>query len=79
VTFCVTLNRSDEIDPARVIRRIRYAHPVFGPRSLEAQAERLRTLGAGRTWFAGAWCGNGFHEDGVQSALAITRRFGKEL
>jgi predicted NAD/FAD-binding protein len=74
----VTLNRSDHIDPARVLRRFTYHHPLFTPASVAAQA-RQRELngvnGAGDTYFCGAWWRNGFHEDGVASALEAVAHF----
>ena len=66
----VTLNRGDDIDPARVIRRITYHHPLYTPASVVAQARHREIDGARSTYFCGAWLRNGFHEDGVASALA---------
>ncbi len=77
--YCVTLNRTPEIDAARVIRRIGYEHPVFTTASVAAQGRRDEVNGVRRTWFCGAYWGFGFHEDGVVSALAVTRRFGHDL
>jgi predicted NAD/FAD-binding protein len=73
--YCVTLNRTDEIDEARVIRRIPYEHPLYTFDSLRAQAE-LPGLNRGRTAFAGAWQGFGFHEDGLASGLRAAAAFG---
>jgi predicted NAD/FAD-binding protein len=73
--FLVTLNRSDAIDPARVIRRISYHHPLFTPASVAAQARQSELNGAGATYYCGAWWGNGFHEDGVASALRALADF----
>jgi len=77
--FCVTLNRTGEIDPARVIRRISYAHPVFTSAGIRAQA-RYAEIGSGdRTHFCGAYWGWGFHEDGVVSALRVAKRLGARI
>jgi len=78
--FCVTLNRSEAIDPAKVIRTIDYSHPVFTPAGIAAQAQH-GTLGgfATRTHFCGAYWGWGFHEDGVLSALRACEPFGVTL
>jgi uncharacterized protein len=78
--FCVTLNRTEAIDPAKVIRTIDYAHPVFTPAGVAAQAQH-GTLGgfATRTHFCGAYWGWGFHEDGVVSALRACAPFGVTL
>jgi predicted NAD/FAD-binding protein len=73
--YCVTLNRTDEIDEERVIRRIPYQHPLYTFESLRAQAE-LPRLNRGRTAFAGAWQGFGFHEDGLASGLRAAAAFG---
>ncbi len=77
--FCVTLNRTEAIDPARVIRRIDYAHPVFNPEGVAAQARVAEISGPRRTHYAGAYWGWGFHEDGVRSALRVAERFGARL
>jgi len=70
-TFCVTLNRSDVIAPDRVLGRYRYSHPVFTLEGMQAQAEHGRISGRNRTHFCGAYWFNGFHEDGVVSALRV--------
>jgi predicted NAD/FAD-binding protein len=75
----VSLNRSDEIDPARVLARFTWHHPVFDGRALAAQRLRDRIDGHDRLHFCGAWWGHGFHEDGVRSAVEVARRFGREL
>jgi predicted NAD/FAD-binding protein len=69
--FLVTLNATDAIDPAKVIRRMTYAHPVYDVRSMAAQARWREINGPGRTWYCGAWWGYGFHEDGVRSGFAV--------
>lgn len=71
----VTLNRDEEIDPARVVRRFDYAHPVVDQQAVLAQS-RQRTLSRGDLSFCGAYWGYGFHEDGVNSAVAVCERFG---
>jgi predicted NAD/FAD-binding protein len=70
-TFCLTLNDEARVDPARVLRRFEYHHPVFTTRRAAAQARHAELLGANRTSFCGAYWKNGFHEDGVNSALAV--------
>ena len=77
--FCVTLNHSERIDPARVIRRISYAHPVYTEAGVRAQARVGEIDGRNRTHFCGAYWGWGFHEDGVVSALGVGERFGARL
>src|SRR3954451_17858884 len=77
--FCVTLNRSEAIDPAHVLRRISYAHPVFTPEGARAQARHHEISGRNHTHFAGAYWNWGFHEDGVVSAERVAARFGARL
>jgi len=77
--FCVTLNHSERIDPARIIRRISYAHPVYTEAGVRAQARVHEIDGRNRTHFCGAYWGWGFHEDGVVSALRVGGRFGARL
>lgn len=66
----VTLNPIREPDPARVIGAYDYAHPVFDGPAVQAQAALSLFQGRQQTWFAGAWTGYGFHEDGLRSGLA---------
>lgn len=70
-TFCVTLNAADAIDPARVIGRVTYHHPVVTPAGVAARARRSEVSGRNRTYYCGAYWGNGFHEDGVVTALDV--------
>jgi len=63
----VSLNPVRNIDPAQVLGEFDYDHPVFDLGALAAQKQLQQLQGAQRTWFAGAWTGYGFHEDGLQS------------
>jgi predicted NAD/FAD-binding protein len=74
-TYNVTLNRAEAVDPSRVLRRLVYHHPVFDAAGVAAQARIPELNGRRRIWFCGAWCGYGFHEDAVQSALRIAADF----
>ena len=78
-TFVVTLNQTSAIDPARILRKFVYDHPIFDRAAVSAQQRLPALQGSGRVWFCGAWCGNGFHEDGVQSALAVTQDYDLSL
>lgn len=78
-TYCVTLNRTDEIEPARVIRRINYSHPVSSHRSVTASKQRQKLIRHEGLSYCGAYWGYGFHEDGVRSAVEVASRFGIEL
>jgi uncharacterized protein len=78
--FCVTLNRSEAIDPAKIIRTISYSHPMYTPRGVAAQSEHSAISNlASRTHYCGAYWGWGFHEDGVRSALRACEPFGVRL
>jgi predicted NAD/FAD-binding protein len=78
--FCVTLNRAEAIDPTKVIRKLSYAHPIYTPEGVAAQAQHaaISTLQR-RTHYCGAYWGWGFHEDGVLSALRACAPFGVAL
>ena len=69
----VTLNRSHDIDPAKIIARMRYQHPLYTHSSVDAQKRRGAINGLRRTWFAGAYWRHGFHEDGLRSAVSVAR------
>ena len=77
--YCVTLNETDRIDPARVIRTIRYHHPIFTLERDAAQARHHELIGPNRTSFCGAYWGYGFHEDGAQSGARVADHFGCAL
>lgn len=74
-TFCVTLNRSQDIRPERVLKRMVYHHPLYTPAGVAAQQRQHEINGARRTYFCGAYWRFGFHEDGVVSALSALRHF----
>ena len=67
--YFVTLNRTEAIDPERVIRRITYSHPVYTRDGVHAQERHAEINGVNRTRYCGAYWGWGFHEDGAVSAL----------
>jgi len=67
----VTLNGSERIDPARVLGRYDYAHPVLDGPAIDAQREHGRIDGVGGLHYCGAWWRWGFHEDGLASALRV--------
>jgi predicted NAD/FAD-binding protein len=73
--YCVTLN--EDVPDEHVLERIAYTHPLFTVDTMRAQSE-LPGLGSDRTQFAGAYFGNGFHEDGLASGVAAARAFGAE-
>jgi predicted NAD/FAD-binding protein len=73
--FCVTLNEDESIDPTKVLGRYQYSHPIFTVKRAKIQARHAELIRRRRTSFCGAYWRNGFHEDGVVSALAVTDRF----
>jgi uncharacterized protein len=77
--FCVTLNRTEAIDPDRVIGARELSHPVFTHAALAAQKRWVEVSGVRRTHYCGAYWGYGFHEDGVQSGLRVCKSFGASL
>ncbi len=69
--FCVTLNATEEIDESKIIKQFSYSHPVFSLESVVA-AKKIESInGSNNTWFAGAYLGKGFHEDGVVSGRQV--------
>jgi predicted NAD/FAD-binding protein len=77
--FLVTLNTTHAIDPTQVIARMVYDHPVFNRESLSAQQRVAEINGGRRTYYCGAYWGNGFHEDGVNSSIAACDAIEKDL
>ena len=74
--YCVTLNATAEIDPARVIRQMVYHHPLYTADAILSQGRWREISGRNRTHFAGAYWFYGFHEDGLNSALRVARALG---
>lgn len=72
----VSLNPAREPDPGLVIGEWDYEHPVFDAAAVTAQAELWSLQGRRNVWFAGAWFGSGFHEDGLQAGLAVAEQLG---
>ena len=72
----VTLNPFAAPDPAKVIAEFDYEHPVFDHAAINAQKQLATIQGKKSIWFAGAWTGYGFHEDGLKSALRVVNDFG---
>lgn len=73
--FCVTLNNSSAVNEKEIIKRVSYDHPVFTRDSLAAQQRHSEIDGVNRTYYCGAYWRNGFHEDGVVSALEAVKHF----
>lgn len=71
IPLVVTLNRTEAIAPRRILRRMSYAHPVHDHAAVRAQQRWADVQGRRHTWFAGAYWGWGFHEDGIRSARRV--------
>lgn len=78
-TFCVTLNKTAAIDPEKILGRYTYEHPVMDAEMITAQQARAKICGIKHTHYCGAYWYNGFHEDGLRSALDVCERFGVQL
>ncbi|CAG1011375.1 MAG: FAD-dependent oxidoreductase [Anaerolineae bacterium] len=74
--YFVTLNPQREIDPAKLIGRYVYAHPLYDLKAIKAQKRLPEINGVDRLHFCGAWCRHGFHEDGLQSGLTVATNLG---
>ena len=70
-TYCVSLNQTHSIDAKKILGTYNYSHPLFTLEGIDAQNRWSEVAGANRTWFCGAYWRNGFHEDGVSSALQV--------
>lgn len=75
VQFCVTLNNTEAIDPQKILKRLRYDHPLQTPAGVAAQERHPEINGRCRTYYCGAYWGYGFHEDGIVSALKALKHF----
>jgi predicted NAD/FAD-binding protein len=69
----VSLNPTGPIDPNKVHGTFDYAHPVFDLAAIRAQAQVPSLQGQRHTYYAGAWMGYGFHEDGLKAGLGVAR------
>jgi predicted NAD/FAD-binding protein len=72
----VTLNRTAQIAPEKILKRVRYHHPLYTQASVAGQARKAEIQGVRNTWFAGAYWGWGFHEDGMRSAVDVADALG---
>lgn len=78
-TFCVSLNQTPMINPLKILARYTYAHPQYSLAAVAAQARWEELNGVRNTFYCGAYWANGFHEDGVVSALRVAQAFGETL
>jgi predicted NAD/FAD-binding protein len=77
--FCVSMNYTDYIDPNKILKRFSYSHPIFSQPAVQAQQRWNEINGKNNIYFCGAYWGSGFHEDGVNSALAVAKSLGITL
>ncbi|WLH69231.1 NAD(P)/FAD-dependent oxidoreductase [Pseudomonas sp. FP2309] len=78
-TFCVSLNQTAMINPLKILARYTYAHPQYSLAAVAAQNRWQELAGTRHTFYCGAYWANGFHEDGVVSALRVAQAFGETL
>ena len=78
-TFCVTLNNNQSINNNQIIKYLDYDHPLFNSDATKAQNRKEEINGKNNTYYCGAYWHNGFHEDGVVSALEVCQKFGLSL
>ncbi len=74
--YFVTLNPSREVPDNQVLYKVNYTHPIFSRHAINAQKQLWKLQGQRRTWFCGSYFGYGFHEDGLQSGLAVAEVLG---
>lgn len=77
--YCVSLNPEFDIPDSDVLREIHYEHPIFTTEAMRSQPVLSKLSGERHTFYCGAYLGNGFHEDGVNSALAVAKKLGASL
>mgnify|MGYP001173313913 CR=1 FL=1 len=78
-TYCVTLNNNDLIEKTKILKELYYEHPLFTVQGIDAQKRKNEISGKNNTYYCGAYWRNGFHEDGVVSALEVCSHFGLSL
>ncbi len=78
-TFLVSLNMTDKIDPKKILKVMTYSHPVYNEACVKSQGRWGEVSGVDRIHFCGAYWGNGFHEDGVKSAIKVAASLGVKV
>jgi uncharacterized protein len=76
--YCVTLNSTASLDPTKILRRLRYQHPLYTLNAVRAQARWAEISGRRGVHFCGAYWANGFHEDGLRSGMRVAEALGVE-
>lgn len=72
----VTLNPMRVPQASKILKKIIYHHPMFDQKAIDSQKKLINIQGKNNTYFAGAWCGYGFHEDGLNSGIAVAKMLG---
>ena len=75
----VTLNPLNPPLESKIFRKITYHHPIFDQGAIDAQKKLVLLQGKNNTYFAGAWCGYGFHEDGLNSGITVAKLLGAKI
>ena len=78
-TYCITLNNTNYINPEKIIAHYNYEHPIYSQKAVIAQERFEEISGHNNTYFCGAYWRNGFHEDGVFSALRVCNQLGIKI
>ena len=78
-TYCVSLNNIEKINKNKILKKISYEHPLFTSLGIKSQKRKYKINGINNTYYCGAYWYNGFHEDGVVSALDVCKYFGVSL
>ncbi|MDF1727797.1 MAG: FAD-dependent oxidoreductase [Sulfitobacter sp.] len=74
----VTLNSTRTIREDKIYDQVTLRHPVYDLPALAAQADVAGFNGQRNTWFCGAWMRNGFHEDGLATAMEVVEAIQRE-
>ena len=69
----LTLNPINEIEKNKIIKKVKFTHPFYDENTINAQKELHKLQGINNTWFCGSYFGNGFHEDGLKSAINLSK------
>ena len=77
-TYCVSLNQTDQIDPTCIIAKYTYDHPIYNYAAMQSQLQHEKISGVNNTYYCGAYWGSGFHEDGLNSGIAVAKQIAKD-
>lgn len=77
-TYCLSLNQTAQIDPTKILYKFVYSHPIYNNEMINAQSKYSSISGVNNTYYCGAYWGNGFHEDGLNSGLKVVEQIKEE-